>query len=166
MTKTEYYIGVAKSIGAGSSCARRKFGAVIVKNNTIVGTGYNGSASGTLNCGTEIPCIKDVAEEPANLSYQYCPAVHAEQNAIINSNPDDRFEATMYLAPVGEGHGDRPCYQCRRRLLNSGIVDIYYVDKDGETQHEFISQYVLMENDWMLEQLDEHKPDWERKMLQ
>ena len=165
MTKIEYYLGVAKSIAAGSPCVRRKFGALIVKNNAIVGSGYNGSASSTLNCGSEIPCIKDVADEPANVSYNYCPAIHAEQNAIINSNPDERYAATMYLAPASSGDGDRPCFLCRRHLMNSGLLDIYFYDKDGEIQHEFISEYIYMENDWMIDQLDKVNPNWKEDLM-
>jgi dCMP deaminase len=149
MNRVEYYLNIAKSVAAGSKCSRRKFGAIIVKDDAIVGTGYNGSARGTLNCGEDIPCIKDVAKEPHNISYDYCPAVHAEENAIINSDRMDRVGATMYLAPFMEGTGDRPCYKCRRKLLNAQIKDIWYIDKYGKIVHEEVSFYITLDNEWM-----------------
>jgi len=153
-TKVEKYLNVARSIAAGSTCSRRKFGAIIVKNDRIIGTGYNGTARGTLNCGVDIPCIKDAANEPTEVSYKYCPAVHAEENAIINSSPSDRVGATMYLAPMGEGIGSRPCFRCRRRLLNAQIKYIVYINQEGETVREEVSDYIDMENKWMMDQLE------------
>ena len=167
--KKEYWIGKARSASVRSPCSRRKFGAIIVKDGIEVGAGYNGSARGCLNCGIDVPCIKEIANEPSNLSYEYCPAVHAEQNAIINSNRDERIGATMYLAP-SLGQGDRPCYKCRRHILNARIKDIYYVDKDGEIQYELISEegvddFIKIENDWIHNKLNEANPDWELRLL-
>lgn len=161
MDKVTKYLNQAKSIASGSPCSRRKFGAIIVKDDRVVGTGYNGSARGCLNCGIDIPCIKDIAKEPSNLSYDYCPAVHAEQNAIINSNPADRVGATMYLAPFEDGTGDRPCFKCRRFILNAQIKTVVYVDKDGDiVADEVCPLYEEMENDWEMAKLNEANPDW------
>lgn len=164
--KLEKYLDVARSIAAGSTCSRRKFGAIIVKNDRIVGTGYNGTARGTLNCGVDIPCIKDVAKEPTEVSYEYCPAVHAEENAIINSNPADRVGATMYLAPFDSGTGSRPCFKCRRRLLNAQIKYMVYINQEGEVVTEEVSDYVDMENEWMTEQLNTVKPNWMEELME
>ncbi len=83
--KTKYFLDIALSVAARSTCLRRKFGAVIVKGDNIVGTGYNGNARGVINC-YEVGCIKDMMDLPANKAYDLCPAVHAEENAIINSS--------------------------------------------------------------------------------
>lgn len=155
--KVEKYLNVARSIAAGSACSRRKFGAIIVKNDRIIGTGYNGTARGTLNCGVDIPCIKDATNEPTEVSYKYCPAVHAEENAIINSNPSDRIGATMYLASLGEGTGSRPCFRCRRGLLNAQIKYMIYINQEGEAVCEEVSDYIDMENKWMTDQFDSVK---------
>lgn len=166
MDKIRYYLGIAKSIGERSPCSRRKFGAVIVKNDTIVGTGYNGTARGALNCGIDIPCIKDVANEPAYLSYDYCPAIHAEENAIINSAPQDRLGATMYLAPA-LGRGDMPCFKCRRKILNAQIKDVYYLRGEHEICHTFPKAYwVDIENKWMFDQLEKANPRWKEEMVE
>lgn len=174
MNKIDYFLNRAKSVAERSPCSRRKFGAIIIKNGVQVGAGYNGSARGCLNCGIDVPCIKEIANEPANLSYEYCPAVHAEQNAIINSNRSDRIGATMYLAPI-LGQGDRPCYKCRRHILNAQIKDIYYIDHNGEIQHEIIKfedteiihpiDYVDIENKWIYTMLEKANPNWREWLL-
>ena len=153
-SKTDYYIGIARNVSLRSPCSRRKFGAIIVKNDSIISTGFNGSARGTLNCGEDIPCLKDVSGELALVSYDTCPAVHAEQNAILYADPDRRIGATMYLASSTTADGDRPCHLCRRYIIQSGINDIYYLDKDSKLQHEVISQWVEMEDKWMLNILE------------
>jgi len=166
MDRVSYYLAIAKTVAERSPCVRRKFGAIIVKNDRIVGSGYNGTARGTLNCGIDIPCIKDVANEPTTISYEYCPAVHAEENAIINSAPQDRIGATMYLAPT-LGTGDLPCFKCRRKILNAQIDMIYYIDNEGCTRVGFPSEeWVVKENNWMYSQLEKANPRWKEEMVE
>jgi dCMP deaminase len=164
ISKVRGWLEVAKSYALRSPCSRRKFGAIIVKNGVLIGAGYNGTARGALNCGIDVPCIKEIANEPANLSYNYCPAVHAEENAIINSNPQDRIGGTMYLAPT-LGSGDRPCFNCRRRILNAQIHDIYYLNSNEEIIHEYVDSFVALEDDWIYKKLDEANPDWESRLI-
>ena len=164
-TKVDYYLDIAREVASRSPCARRKFGAVIVQNDTIISTGYNGSARGTLNCGLDVPCIKDVAAEPALVSYDKCPAIHAEQNAILYASSDRRIGATLYLASSTTKHGGRPCHLCRRYIIQSGIEDIWYLDKDGNKIHENVEDWIGMENEWMTTTLDEIDPTWQRRML-
>ncbi len=100
--KDRYFLDIALSVAARSTCTRRKFGAVIVKDSTIVGTGYNGTARGVVNC-YEVGCIKDEMESPQGAAYDYCPAVHAEENAIINSNRSDRIRRHTLHCWEGQG---------------------------------------------------------------
>lgn len=84
--RAEYYVKIAHTVASRSNClVRRGFGAVIVKDDQIVSTGYSGSARGTLNCGKDIPCIKNKRNLPANAAYELCPSIHAEENAVIHA---------------------------------------------------------------------------------
>ncbi len=138
-----------------SPCTRRKFGAIIVKDDVIISTGYNGSVRGSLNCGEEIICLKDLHKEQPYKSYEHCPAVHAEVNVILNVAREGGAPtkgATLYLGYVKDGDvkkSDRPCQNCRRVIIQAGIKDVYYEDKDGKIQHEDVSDWVKMENEWM-----------------
>jgi len=125
------YLRIASSLARNSTCSRRQFGAIIVKDDRIVGTGYNGSARGSINCGRDIPCLKELANEPSNVSYVWCPAVHAEQNAIINSNPSDMVGSTLYVAPKDAKRGGMPCRYCIRFILNAQIARVVTIDEDG-----------------------------------
>jgi dCMP deaminase len=149
-SKIDYYLTLAKNVAERSTCSRRKFGAILVKNDSIIATGYNGSARGTLNCGEDVPCLKDISGELPLVSYDTCPAVHAEQNAILQSDPDRRIGATMFLASSNSKTGDRPCHLCRRYIIQSGIGDIYFIDKNEKIQHEVVSQWIEAEDKWML----------------
>lgn len=149
--RIQYYMNIAKSVAQASSCARRKFGAVIIKNNAIVSTGYNGSARKATNCGTEIECLKNLYDEKSYLSYNYCPAIHAEQNAIINASRVGTkvFDSTLFLSTSDGLNGDRPCYLCRRMMINAGIKDCYYINSDGKIIHEEVGSWVKLENIWI-----------------
>ena len=102
ISKKEHYIKIARTVAERSSCSRRKFGAIIVKDDAILSTGYNGSARKTRNCGTDrMPCLKDIHKEAPNKSYIYFPAIHAEVNAIINAARIgvSIVGGTLYLSP-------------------------------------------------------------------
>lgn len=165
-SKTDYYLNITREVSKRSSCSRRKFGAIVVKDDTVISTGYNGSARGTYNCGVDIPCIKDASGEGHLVSYNTCPGVHAEQNAILYSDPARRIGGTMYLASATIKDGDRPCHLCRRYIIQSGIRDIFYLNKDGVVIHENISDWVSMENKWMEDTLDKIDPTWKRRMME
>lgn len=150
--KHKYYIEIAKAVACRSTCSRRKFGVVIVKNDTILSTGYNGSARGVVNCGEEIPCLKDLYNEPSNKTYENCPAVHGEMNAIINSarSGTSIYGATMFIAQIGGSRRDkgaRPCFLCRRMMINAGIKDCFYEGITAKLICENVSEWVKEENE-------------------
>jgi dCMP deaminase len=95
------------------------------------------------------------------VSYVYCPAVHAEINAIVNSARQgvSIIGATMYLDVIGEardgnGSGDQPCAMCRRAIINAGLKDIYYRGKDRKTHHINFERLIEVENEWMINVLN------------
>lgn len=84
----EYFIEIAKVVSSRSTCLRRRYGAVIVKDNVIISTGYNGASRGSMNCIDRGICRRRELNVPAGERYELCEAVHAEQNAIINGSPE------------------------------------------------------------------------------
>ena len=126
ISKHEYYVGIAKAVSKRSTCIRRQYGAVIVNNDVIVSTGYNGSARGAINCCDTGKCRREEMQIPSGERYELCEAVHAEQNAIINAGREKTLGATIYL--YGEENGKRidavPCMICRRMIDNAGIERI------------------------------------------
>lgn len=133
ITKTEYYKGIAAAVNKRSTCLRRRYGCVIVKNDEIIATGYNGSPRGMENCCDKRLC-KRMDKEHNSGDYSECHSVHAEQNALLSARRQDMIGATMYL--VGEELGEdgkwklipsdkcSPCPICSRMIKNSGIKEV------------------------------------------
>ena len=125
--KHEYYIGIAEAVAKRSTCLRRQYGAVIVKDDRIISTGYNGSARGMENCCDKGVCWREEHDIPHGQQYEKCQAVHAEANAIINANPSDMIGATLYLAGFEHGipiHRPEPCEMCYRLIVNAQISKV------------------------------------------
>ena len=131
----EYFIEIAKVVSRRSTCLRRTYGAVIVKDRVIISSGYNGSPRGLVNCIDTGTCTREELKVPSGERYELCEAVHAEQNAIIYAQPDRMKNATIYIAGY-EDNGDfavgKPCKLCDRMIRNSQIKEVIYQDKDGE----------------------------------
>lgn len=125
ITKDEYYLGIAKAVAQRSTCLRRKYGCVIVKNDEIISTGYNGSARGEPNCCDVGECWRESNGIPHGEQYEKCVAVHAEQNAIISAERADLIGSTAYLVGIDCDTGREieatPCLICERMLRNAGI---------------------------------------------
>ena len=148
--KTMYFLKIALAVAARSTCLRRKYGAVIVNGNTIVGTGYNGPAKGVVNC-MDVGCIKDMMELPRGRAYDYCPAVHAEENAIINSNRVDRIGSKLYLAGLdanGEYTEAIPCQRCKRKIINSEINEVIVLNSKGDPETLPVKSWTKEDSDW------------------
>ena len=125
MTKDEYYLSIAKAVAKKSKCLKKQYGAIIVKDDEIIATGYNGCCRGEPECTvcTKIDRNKDEAE------YQTCPAVHAEMNAIISASRQEMLNSVLYLAGFitatgEENHTARPCEICMRLIKNAGISKV------------------------------------------
>lgn len=125
LLKDNYYLDIAQTVATKSTCLRRKYGAVIVKNDEIISTGYNGAPRDCLNCN-KVGCVRDVMDVAKGDSYNMCAAVHAEQNAMISARRVDMIEATIYIVGLNQrepGYADpHPCLLCHRMIVNAGII--------------------------------------------
>jgi len=130
----EYFIEIAKVVASRSTCLRRRYGAVIVKDKVIVSTGYNGAPRGSINCVDLNKCKRRELNIPSGERYELCEAVHAEQNAIINGSPERMKDASIYIAGSeedGSAAEGKPCLLCARMIRNAQIKDVIYLAKDG-----------------------------------
>lgn len=141
VNKTDYYLDIAIAASKRSTCLRRHYGCVIVKNDEIIATGYNGSPRGEVNCCDLGHCKRK--DEPHNSgNYANCHSVHAEQNAMLEAARKDMIGATMYLAGFEEDEyfhrtevkDASPCPICERMIKNSGIAKV--VNRLGEVKWE------------------------------
>jgi len=130
-----------------------------VKNDVIVATGYNGTIRGALNCGEDIPCLKDLYEEAPYTSYEHCPAVHAEENACLIAGRERALGGTLYLAPI-LGEGDRPCSICRRKIVQVGLTKVVFIGRDGNIYIDDVEDYVKMEDEGIMKELETILPDY------
>lgn len=135
ITKDEYYLGIAMAVTKRSTCLKRHYGCVIVKDDIIIATGYNGSPRGAENCCDRGYCKRANAERYSD--YTLCDSVHAEQNALIATSLDRLLGSTVYLAceefTEGSGKEDpspKPCPLCMRMLINAGVARI--VNGEGD----------------------------------
>lgn len=132
ISKAEYYLGIAKAVSMRSTCLRRQYGAVIVKDDVVISTGYNGSPRGSQNCCDTGECYREANNIPHGEQYEKCVAVHAEANAIISAARKDMIGATLYLYGR-EGNKEikaEPCLMCQRLIQNAGIGKI--IGSEGE----------------------------------
>lgn len=123
ISKDKYYIGIALAVAKRSTCLRRQYGVVIVKNDEIISTGYNGAPRGEQNCCDAGSCWRESNNVPHGERYELCKSVHAEQNAIISASRKDMIGSTLYLAGIENNKVIKavPCDICRRMIVNSGI---------------------------------------------
>ena len=133
VTKHNYYLDIAETVAERSTCLRKKYGAIIVKNDVIISTGYNGAPRGDENCCDVGVCWREHNNIPHGEQYEKCVAVHAEQNAIISASRRDMLGGTLYLAGFENGGAiadATPCLICKRLIKNAGIVRV--INQNGE----------------------------------
>ena len=136
-SKENYYLGIADAVQERSTCMRRKYGAIIVRNDEIISTGYNGAPRGRKNCSDLGYCAREAMKIPSGQRYELCRSVHAEANAIISAARRDMIGATLYLvgrdAKSGELlHDTTSCSMCRRQIINAGITKVVArIGEDG-----------------------------------
>ena len=133
MSKDKYYLNIADAVLDRSTCLRRKYGAIIVKNDEILSTGYNGAPRGRVNCSQLGYCNREQLNIPSGQSYELCRSVHAEQNAIINASRSEMLGATLYLVGLENRTGGyveaaAPCSLCKRMIINAGIERVIVRD--------------------------------------
>jgi dCMP deaminase len=131
----EYFITIAKAVATRATCLRRKYGAVITKDNVIVSTGYNGTPSGMKDCLEVGKCTRKELEIPHGERYELCHSVHAEANAIIRASVEELKDATIYISGADTGEGEcqsEPCMMCKRLILNAQIKKVVFSDGNGK----------------------------------
>jgi len=152
--KINYYLDMAEVALERSTCIRKKYGAVIVANDEIIATGYNGAPRGRKNCCELGHCIREKLKVPRGERYELCRSVHAEQNVIISAERSKMLNATLYLCGKNYEDGSyiensNPCSMCKRTIINAGIKDIYIRDTKEKYRHILVSEYI--ENDESVE---------------
>jgi len=124
--KENYYLDIAETVALRCTCLRRKYGAIIVLNDEIIATGYNGAPRGRQNCLDRNTCMRDELNIPQGERYELCRSVHAEANAIISAARRDMIGSTLYMTGIDAKTADlledtSSCSMCRRLIINSGI---------------------------------------------
>ena len=155
--KINYYLDIADAVLQRSTCLRRKYGAIIVKNDEIISTGYNGAPRGRKNCADMNFCMREKLNIPSGERYELCRSVHAEANAIISASRRDMIDSTIYL--VGRDaktnellSNTTSCSMCKRQVINAGIKQIVIRNTEMEFTVVPISEWV--ENDDSIFTLD------------
>lgn len=131
----EYFLEIAQVVSKRSTCMRRRYGAVIVQDNIIVSTGYNGSPRAEKNCIDTGVCQREAMKVPKGERYELCVGVHAEQNAIINASALKMKGSTIYIAGFNTADGSwtsgEPCLLCSRMIRNALLAKAVYRDGAG-----------------------------------
>lgn len=150
ISKDNYYLDIAQTVSERSTCMRRKFGSIIVKNDVILSTGYNGSPRGRKNCTDLSFCMRAHLNIPRGERYELCRSVHSEANAIINASREQMLGATLYMACTNPEDnslfaGTNSCAMCKRLILNAGIERV--VIRDTPTEYRVIRVQDWIEDD-------------------
>ena len=146
--KENYYLDIADSVSERSTCLRRRYGAIIVSNDEIISTGYNGAPRGRKNCSDLGRCTREELKIPSGQRYELCRSVHAEANAIISAPRRDMIDAVLYLSGR-EGPTDQllrdttSCSMCRRMIINAGIKKVVArIGDEGEYAVTEVSEWI------------------------
>ena len=148
--KENYYLDIAGTVLERSTCMRRQYGAIIVQNDEIVSSGYNGAPRGRKNCGDLGYCAREAMKIPSGQRYELCRSVHAEANAIISASRREVLGASLYMVcrdpATGELiPGSTSCSMCRRLIINAGISRV--VIRDDPEEYRVVD----VQRDWVEE---------------
>lgn len=147
--KQNYYLDIAETVLERGTCLRRNFGAIIVKNDQIIATGYTGAPRGRQNCSDSGVCMREKLHIPRGERYELCRSVHAEANAIITAARNDMIGSTLYLAGRDAVTGElvaqaNSCAMCKRLIINAGITQV--VVRNTQDSYTVID----VEREWVL----------------
>jgi dCMP deaminase len=146
--KDQYYLNIAKEVSQRGTCFRAKYGAVILKGDQIVATGYVGAPRGTKDCFERGYCLRDKLKIPHGTQYEICRSAHAEMNAIINAARAgvSLLGGTLYFYAENGKTGEKvdafPCYICKKMIINAGLDRIVCSKKDGGFQIFYVKDWV------------------------
>ncbi|MCL1795396.1 MAG: dCMP deaminase family protein [Clostridia bacterium] len=152
--KINYYLDLAEVVSKRTTCLRRRYGAVIVKNDEVIATGYVGAPRGRANCSDIGHCIREKMQVPRGERYELCRSVHAEANAIISAPREAMQGATLFLVGQEVGSGayiDAAicCSMCKRLVINAGIERVTVRDDADAYRTVDVAEWVR--NDESLE---------------
>jgi dCMP deaminase len=150
LSKEQYYLNIAKQVAQRSTCFRIKFGAIIIRDDQIIATGYAGAPRKTKDCFERGNCLRNKLNIPHGERYELCRSVHAEQNAIINSARAgvSLLGGDMFIYgenPQGETIDALPCFICKKMLINAGLNQVICSTKDGNYRIFKVEDWV---KDW------------------
>ncbi|KGN02543.1 cytidine deaminase [Clostridium novyi A str. 4570] len=148
--KCNYYLDICQTILERGTCLRRNFGAIIVKNDEIISSGYTGAPRGRKNCSDLKSCRREELNVERGTRYELCRSVHAEQNAIISARRQDMLNGVLYLVGKEVATGElvknaAPCSLCKRFIINAGISKV--IIRDTMTNYRVIDVEEWIEND-------------------
>ena len=137
ISKENYYLDIAETVLERATCLRRVYGAIIVKNDEIISTGYVGAPRGRKNCSDLGYCIRQEMNIPRGERYEMCRSVHAEANAIISASRHEMIDSTLYLVGMEASTGELVansccCAMCKRMVINAGIKNVVIRDTMDE----------------------------------
>ncbi|MBQ0166839.1 MAG: hypothetical protein KBT02_07030 [Treponema sp.] len=152
--KNNYYLDLAEVVSQRSTCLRRHYGAVIVKNDEVISTGYVGAPRQRKNCTDLGMCVRQKLNIPRGERYELCRSVHAEANAIISTSRDKMLGSSLYLAGVEVSDGSYIknavcCSMCKRLVINAGIEKV--IVRDDKDNYRIIEVKDWIDNDESLE---------------
>ena len=147
ISKENYYLDIAETVLERATCLRRVYGAIIVNNDEIISTGYNGAPRGRVNCSGLGYCSREALRVPRGERYELCRSVHAEANAIISAARRDMVGGTLYLvgrdAQTGELLEDATsCSMCRRLVINAGLERVVIRRTETDFDSILVSQWI------------------------
>ena len=150
VSKHNYYLDIAQTVAERSTCLRKMYGAIIVKDDVIVSTGYNGAPRGRKNCSDINFCMRDKLNIPRGERYELCRSVHAEANAIIAAARERMLGATIYMVCVDPASGEivggtSSCMMCKRQIINAGISTV--IIRDTAEEYRIVNVEDWIEND-------------------
>ncbi len=148
--KINYYLDLAETVSQRSTCLRRRYGAVIVKNDEVISTGYVGAPRGRKNCSDMKYCLRSQMGIPRGERYELCRSVHAEANAIICAPRRDMIGSTLYLVGQEIESGAYIenavcCSMCKRLVINAGISQV--IVRDDNNTYRILEVADWVEND-------------------
>ncbi|MCI8811922.1 MAG: cytidine deaminase [Oscillibacter sp.] len=151
ISKENYYLDIAETVLERATCLRRVYGAIIVKNDEIIATGYNGAPRGRANCVDLGYCSREAMRVPRGERYELCRSVHAEANAIISAARRDTVGGTLYLvgrdAQTGALLSDATsCSMCRRLVINAGLEKVVIRRTETEFQVVDVEEWIAQDD--------------------
>lgn len=145
--KNNYYLDLAEVVSQRCTCLRRKFGAVIVKNDEVISTGYSGAPRGRMNCTDIGRCIREELSIPRGERYELCRSVHAEANAIISASRDKMIDSSLYVVGTEISSGEyvqnvSSCSMCKRMIINAGISKVFFRDTSDKYRLIDVNEWI------------------------